>query len=112
MKTSKAILITAVVAALALCAVGADTPTPRAGSELPPIQIVVGKSAVITSKTSLTRVLSSNPTVIETVGISPTQVVVEGKAAGVSSVMLWDEGGEAQVVDVTVDMDLTALRAA
>src|SRR5262249_29432503 len=60
----------------------------------------------------VTRILSSNPTVIETLATSPTQIVVEGKAAGASSLILWDSVGHSQMLDVTVDVNISHLRTA
>jgi pilus assembly protein CpaC len=57
-------------------------------------------------------VLSSNPAVIDTVATSPTQVVVEGKSPGASSLILWDSKGNSQILDVTVDVNITNLRTA
>jgi len=39
-------------------------------------------------------------------------VVVEGKAAGSSSLIVWDETGRSQMLDVVVDVDITGLRTA
>src|ERR1051326_5355592 len=74
------------------------------------LHIFVGKSVVINLQTRLTRVLSSNPAVIETLATSPTQVVVEGKSAGASSLILWDTAGHSQMLDVTVDVNVAHLR--
>ena len=76
------------------------------------LHVFVGKSVVINLQTPVTRILSSNPTVIETLATSPTQVVVEGKAAGSSSLILWDTGGHSQMLDVTVDVNISLLRSA
>jgi len=83
-----------------------------AQSEGQALHIFVGKSVVINLQTPVTRILSSNPAVIETLATSPTQVVVEGKAAGSSSLILWDSGGHSQMLDVTVDVNVASLRAA
>ena len=64
------------------------------------LHVLVGKSVVVNVSAPLTRVLSSNPTAIETLATSPTEVVIEGKAPGVSSVILWDNQGHSQVLDV------------
>jgi pilus assembly protein CpaC len=76
------------------------------------MHVLVGKSVVLNVQSPLTRVLSSNPAVVETMATSPTQVVVEGKAAGDSSLILWDESGRSQVLDVAVDLDIAGLRGA
>src|SRR5437764_78700 len=89
--------------------VGSQKVEPTEGQTL---HVLVGKSVVVNVSTPLTRVLSSNPTVIETLATSPTEVVLEGKTPGVSSVILWDNSGHSQVLDVEVDLDVTGLRTA
>lgn len=76
------------------------------------LHIFTGKSVIINMQSRITRVLSSNPAIIETVPTMPTQVVVEAKAPGKSSLILWDESGHSQILDVVVDPDLSGLRAA
>jgi pilus assembly protein CpaC len=76
------------------------------------LHVFVGKSVVINLQARLSRVLSSNPAVIEAIATSPTQVVVEGKAAGTSSLILWDDAGQSQMLDVVVDLDVSGLRTA
>jgi pilus assembly protein CpaC len=81
-------------------------------SEGQALHILVGKSVVVNVQAPITRVLSSNPTVIETLATSPTEIVVEGRAAGTSSLILWDQSGRSQMLDVIVDLDVTGLRTA
>ncbi len=77
-----------------------------------PLHILAGKSVVINLQSRLKRVLASNPAVIEALVTSPMQVVVEAKAAGKSSLILWDESGGSRMLDVYVDLDLAGLRTA
>src|SRR6266536_840392 len=95
-----------------LSALGQNAPQPAAPAEGETVHVLVGKSVVINVQAPLTRVLSSNPLVVETMATSPTQVVVEGKAAGNSSLILWDASGRSQILDVAVDLDITGLRNA
>ena len=74
------------------------------------VHVLVGKSVVVNVQSPLTRVLSSNPTVVETMATSPTQIVVQGKAAGSSSLILWDSANHTQILDVVVDVDVAGLR--
>jgi pilus assembly protein CpaC len=86
---------------------------PAAGqSEGQALHVFVGRSVVINLQSPVTRILSSNPAVIDTVATSPTQVVVEGKSAGSSSLILWDATGHSQMLDVTVDVNVSFLRMA
>ena len=65
----------------------------------------MGKSVVINLQTRVKRVLLSDPTVIDALVLNPNQIVVEAKAPGVSSLILWDEFGAARMFDATVDLD-------
>src|SRR5512146_483977 len=85
-------------------------PAAAQSSEGQALHIFVGKSVVINLQTPVARILSSNPAVIETLATSPTQVVVEGKAPGASSLILWDTSGHSQMLDVTVDVNVASLR--
>ena len=89
-----------------------SVPTPASPGEGETVHVLVGKSIVINVQAPLTRVLSSNPTAVEAMATSPTQVVVEGKMAGNSSLILWDASGRSQILDVAVDLDIAGLRSA
>lgn len=89
-----------------------ETHLAAAQSEGQALHVFVGKSVVINLQAPVTRILSSNPGVIDTLATSPTQLVVEGKAAGSSSLILWDASGHSQMLDVTVDVNIALLRAA
>jgi len=82
------------------------------GTSTQVLHIVVGRSVIINLQARLRRVLVSNPTVVESLTTSPTQVVVTAKAPGTSSVLLWDETGESRILDVYADVDVGALRDA
>ena len=77
-----------------------------------PLHIIVGKSVVIRLETQLKRVLLSNPSVIDAMAMDRNEVVVEAKAPGTSSLILWDESGSSRMMDVTVDLDVASLRTA
>jgi len=83
---------------------------PAGAQEGQTLHVFVGKSVVINLQSPVTRILSSNPAVIDTLATSPTQIVVEGKAAGSSSLILWDATGHSQMLDVTVDVNVSHLR--
>ena len=77
-----------------------------------PLHILAGKSVVIHLETRLKRVLLSNPAVIDALATDRNEVVVEAKAPGTSSLILWDESGTSRMMDVTVDLDVASLRTA
>ncbi len=83
-----------------------------AAGEAQPLHVLVGKSVIINMETRLKRILVSNPTAIEALATTPSQVVVEAKAAGSSSLILWDEKGQSRMLDVMADLDVAGLRTA
>src|SRR5262249_24443096 len=81
-------------------------------TETQSLHIMAGRSVVINLQARLRRVLVSNPAVIEAVTTDPTQVVVTAKAAGSSSLILWDEAGQSRIIEVYADVDVSGLRDA
>jgi pilus assembly protein CpaC len=81
-----------------------------AATETQTLHVLLGKSLVVNLESRLTRVMVSSPMVIAAVPTSPTQVVVSAKTVGASSLILWDETGRSRMLDVLVDLDVTALR--
>lgn len=82
--------------------------TPEAQS----LHVLVGKSVVINLESTMRRVMASNPQAIEVVATTPRQVVVTAKTVGESSLIIWDEAEHSRLLDVTVDLDVSALRDA
>jgi pilus assembly protein CpaC len=70
----------------------------------------VGHSLLIRTPTRIKRVLTGNPTAIESVLTSPRELVVTAKAPGGSSLMLWDEAGQNRTLDLYADLDVVQLR--
>jgi pilus assembly protein CpaC len=114
MKSSRAVTLIVLISALTLIPASLMGAPQRASSpaEGQVLHVLVGKSVVINAQGRLTRILASNPAAIETLATSPTEVIVEGKAAGTSSLILWDETGHSQMLDVVVDLDVSGLRIA
>jgi pilus assembly protein CpaC len=73
------------------------------------LHVLCGRSLVITSQTRILRVSIADPAVLGMVVVSPTQVLVNGKASGASSLVIWDESGQSQTFDVFVDLDVTEM---
>ena len=68
------------------------------------ITIVAGKSAVIDSPADVERVAVATEDIVEAVAISPREVVLNGRAPGETSVIVWRRnGGGRTVYDVRVE---------
>jgi len=79
-------------------------------TETQSVHVQVGRSIILNTQSRLRRIVVSSPDVLDTSIISPTQVVVTAKAAGSSSLVLWDEASNARIVDVYADVDVSGLR--
>jgi pilus assembly protein CpaC len=83
---------------------------PTLAPETQSVHIQVGRSIVLNTQSRLRRIVVSNPAILDTVTVSTTQVVVTAKAAGSSSLVLWDEKSNARILDVYADVDISGLR--
>jgi pilus assembly protein CpaC len=73
------------------------------------LHLLVGRSLVITSPNRIKRVLLADPTIAEEAVVTPYQVVVNGKSPGGVSLIMWDEAGQSQSFEVSVDIDVLGL---
>src|SRR5271169_6331593 len=87
-----------------------QAPPVAAESEGPQtLHLLVGRSLVITSPSKIKRVSLADPSIAEAIVVSPYQVLVNGKAPGGVSLMLWDESDQSQAFEVSVDIDILSL---
>src|SRR5580692_6241447 len=56
-----------------------------------PLRVMVGKSLLINTTERLKRVSVTDPGVADAIVITPTQILVHGRAAGEVSLLIWDE---------------------
>jgi pilus assembly protein CpaC len=73
------------------------------------LHLLVGRSLVITSPARIKRVSLADPAIAEAIVVSPTQVLVNGKAPGGVSLLLWDDQDQSQAFEVSVDIDVLSL---
>jgi pilus assembly protein CpaC len=91
------VVLVALACTLPLCG------QPAAGAGVPrDLVVTTGKSLVIDSPVDVKRVSIANPDVAEAVGITPKEVLINGKTPGQTSLVMWQEGGNRMLFDVTV----------
>ncbi len=92
-----------------------DAPTSRAGGDDNPrapeaapsgapgkLVVTVGKSLIIDSPMKIQRISVADGGLIEAVAVNPKEVLINGKAAGETSLIIWQEGGNRLLYDLTV----------
>jgi pilus assembly protein CpaC len=73
------------------------------------LHLLVGRSLIITSPTRIKRVSLADPNIADVDVVTPYQVVINGKSPGGVSLILWDETGQSQSFEVSVDIDVLGL---
>lgn len=89
--------------------VKASSDQPQESESAQTLHLLVGRSLVITSPNRIKRVSLADPAVAEALVVSPTQVLVNGKAPGGVSLLIWDETDQSQAFEVSVDIDILGL---
>src|SRR5713226_8807208 len=64
--------------------------------------VTVGKSLVVDSPVNIQRVSVANGELAEALAVTPREVLVNGKTAGETSLIIWQQGGSRLFFDLTV----------
>ena len=73
-----------------------------------PLRVMVGKSILINTTEPIKRVSVTDPAIADPQVISPTQILVHGRAAGEVSLLIWDQFERSRSFDLRVDVDVSA----
>ena len=76
------------------------------------LHVTVGHSLFLNTRSRLRRVYVADPSILNSVTLSPNQIVVTAMTSGISSLVLMDEAGQAQSYVVSSDLDIAGLRTA
>ena len=74
------------------------------------IVLTAGRSTVLTTDFDVTRIAITNPAVADGTVVEPREILIDGKAPGTVSMILWGPGGRRVQYDVAVDAGVTALQ--
>jgi pilus assembly protein CpaC len=84
----------------------AQTEAPQGSA---PLRVMVGKSLLIKLTTEqLRRISVTDPTIAFAQVITPTQILIHGRAPGEVSLLIWDELERSRSFDLRVDVDVSA----
>jgi pilus assembly protein CpaC len=101
-----------VVGLIAICvlAVLSATEAKAQPQTAPAITVTVNKSMVFRLAEKAKRVSVSQPQVADVLVVAPSQLLINGKAVGTTSLIIFDEKGEVSNYDLIVAPDIAALR--
>jgi pilus assembly protein CpaC len=73
-----------------------------------PLRVMVGKSLLINTTEQIKRISVTDPSVAFANPVTPTQILVHGRAPGEVSLIIWDELERSRSFDLRVDVDVSA----
>ncbi len=73
-----------------------------------PLRVMVDKSLLINTTEPIIRISVTDPAIATALPITPTQILVHGKAPGEVSLLIWDEAERSRSFDLRVDVDVSA----
>ncbi len=82
---------------------------PQAAGDQQELHLLVGRSLVINSPTRIKRISVADPAILEAIVVTPNEILINGKAPGSVSLLLWDEAEQNQNFEVSVDLDAIGL---
>ncbi len=74
------------------------------------LKLTVGRSLVIDYASDIARISTSNPEVADAVAVSNREVLLNAKAQGLSTVVIWPKSGARSVYTVLVEQNLEPVR--
>lgn len=74
------------------------------------LALSINKTAVLTTKDKTTRVNVGQPDIAEVTMVGPTTILITAKKPGNTQVIVWNEKDQSQAIDVSVNLDIQALR--
>jgi pilus assembly protein CpaC len=74
------------------------------------VSVSKGASALLVNTTNIQRFSIGDPTVAEAVVVSPTEILINGKTLGTTSLFLWDNTGAIKLYSVEVTADAPGLQ--
>jgi len=74
------------------------------------LSVTIGKSIVIDYPEDIARISTSDPDVVDAVAISTREILLNARAHGVSTVVVWAKSGQRNFYNISVTHDLVPIR--
>jgi len=74
------------------------------------IRLTVGKSIVIDYPADIARISTSNPEIADASPVTTREVLIQGKAFGNDTLVVWNKAGQRNFYNITVEQNLDPLR--
>jgi pilus assembly protein CpaC len=78
-------------------------------NQLPRISVTAGRSTIVETTYDVTRIAVTNPAIADAVVVRPREILVDGKAAGTISLIVWGNDDRRTQYDIVVEQPVSAL---
>jgi pilus assembly protein CpaC len=83
---------------------------PPSSATLPKVALTAGRSTVLTTDFNIARIAITNPAVADATVVQPREILIDGKAPGTISLIIWGPGSNRSQYDVVVEPAITTLQ--
>ena len=100
----------AIIAALAAAALSSTVAVAQAQGQAAAgrVELTTGRSTVLTTEFDVTRIAVTNPAIADATVVQPREILIDGKAPGTISLIVWGNGQRVQY-DLVVGQPITPL---
>jgi pilus assembly protein CpaC len=100
----------ALIAAMAAAALSSTATVARAQAQpaAARVELTTGRSTVLTTDFDVTRIAVTNPSIADATVVQPREILIDGKAPGTISLIIWGNGQRMQY-DLVVEQPITPL---
>ena len=77
--------------------------------QLPRVSVTAGRSTIVETTYDVTRIAVTNPAVADAVVVRPREILVDGKAPGTISLIVWGNDDRRTQYDIVVEQPVSAL---
>ena len=78
-------------------------------TEYPRVSLTAGRSTVLTTDFNISRIAITNPAIADATVVQPTEILIDGKAPGTISLIVWGSDRRSQY-DLVVEQPVTNLQ--
>ena len=112
-RTAVAVVLAGLCGGSGLAQTQAPAPAPAGQTTLPEslprVVLTAGRSLVLPTDFNITRIALTNPAVADAVVVAPREILIDGKAAGTISLIVWGPGQRVQY-DLVVEPPVATLQ--
>src|SRR5918995_2327517 len=103
------LLVSALVLAAFSAPIAAQAPVAQQAEAFPRLQVTTGRSLVLMPEFDVTRIAITNPAIADATVVQPREILIDGKAPGTVSLIIWGTGARKQY-DIVIDPGVAALQ--